>query len=69
MEEKVLNIAKKILETDDISLETSKESCELWDSLAHIMIIAELADTLNIIVPMEESERINCIKDFLKYVK
>lgn len=68
-ETKLLEIAKNFMEADDITLDTSREEVEGWDSLAHVMLISAAAEDLGIKVPIEDSENIMCLKDILKYEK
>ena len=44
MKEKVIEIMKDVLETEDISLNTSQENCENWNSLRQLNLVSELED-------------------------
>jgi len=68
-ERKLLEIAKNFFEENDVTLDTPREEVEGWDSLAHVMLIAAVAEDLGIKVPIEDSENIKCLKDILKYEK
>lgn len=68
-ETKLLEIAKNFFEENDITIDTRREEVEGWDSLAHVMLISAVAEDLGIKVPIEESEKIKCLKDVLKYEK
>lgn len=69
MEEKLLNIAKEILETEDITLDTLREECEKWDSAAHLILLSEIEEQFEIEVQIEEVDSIKCLRDFLEFLK
>ena len=70
MEKKLLEIFATILDIDSnmLSLDSSKLDLVEWDSLASIRIIAEFEEVFNKEVPLEDMESISKIKDFLKYL-
>ena len=68
-EEKLLEIAKEILDNNEVKLDTKKEEIETWDSLAHVMLIASVAEGFGIDVPANQMSEITCLRDFLKYEK
>jgi acyl carrier protein len=70
MEDKILEIASKVLglNKNSLTLESNRDDIYEWDSLAHLNLIAEIEEELNIIVPFEEIENIYYLKDFLKYL-
>lgn len=68
-QKELLEIAKTFFEADDLTLDTLREEVEGWDSLAHVMLISDVAENLGIKVPIEAFEDINCLKDILKYEK
>jgi acyl carrier protein len=47
MKEKVIEVMKEVLETEDISLNTSQENCENWNSLRHLNLVSELEEAFN----------------------
>ncbi|WP_425449710.1 acyl carrier protein [Dethiothermospora halolimnae] len=59
----VLNISE-----GEIDVNTSRDYLEEWDSLAHIQIIAELEEQMDISIPFEEVAEIKEVKDFKKYI-
>ena len=62
---KIANILK--INRDEINMELKKDDLPSWDSLAHIALVAELEEELNIEIPIEEVPYINCLNDFKKY--
>lgn len=69
MEEKLLHIAKEILDTEGINLDTPRDKCEEWDSAAHLILLSELEEEMGIEIPLEEVETLKCLRDFLKFAK
>ena len=66
-EKKLLEMARELLETDEIDMETGRESVENWDSLIHVMLIAAVAENFGVNVPNNEMSKIHCLKDFKNY--
>lgn len=65
----LLETAKGIIGDKSIKIDTPRECAEGWDSLAHVMLLAAIADKFRINIPINESSKINCLKDLLKYEK
>jgi len=68
-EEEILEIAKRVLETDKVDLFANRENIDEWDSLAHLQIISEVEDKFDISIPFEEVPDIKSLSDFLKYIE
>jgi len=68
-EEEILEIAKRVLETDKVDLFANRENIDEWDSLAHLQIISEVEDKFDISIPFEEVSDIKSLSDFLKYIE
>ena len=70
MEEKIIEIAASIFEMDPrkLTIENSRDEIEKWDSLAHVMLIAEIEEQFGVSIPFEETGNIHQLKDFLRYV-
>ena len=54
MKEKVLGIMTNVLETEDISMDTSQNNCENWNSLRHLNLVSELEDEFDVEFEPEE---------------
>ena len=65
MEEKLLNIAKEIFDTEELTLDTKKEEIAEWDSAANLILLSEIEEELEIEVSIEKIEEISCLRDFL----
>ncbi len=69
MGEKLLEIAKEILEIENITLETDRAGCEEWDSAAHLVLLSEIEEQFGVEIPIEEVGYIKCLHDFLKFLE
>ncbi|MCI8779899.1 MAG: acyl carrier protein [Lachnospiraceae bacterium] len=69
MEEKLLNIAKEILEIEDITLDTEKAGCTEWDSAAHLVLLSEIEEEFGAEIPIEAVDSIKCLRDFLNFLE
>ncbi|MBU2699193.1 acyl carrier protein [Sporomusaceae bacterium BoRhaA] len=54
---------------ENLSLETSKNELENWDSLAHLQVIAEIEEAFSVSIPFEVIAQLTTIGDFAKYIK
>lgn len=68
--EKFLELIANVMEVpvNSISLETTRESLEVWDSLMQLRITGELEDVYKISIPLEEVSKLDKLEDFYKYV-
>ncbi len=71
MKAKLLGIVSKIIKVplENLSLETSRQEVESWDSFAQLYLISEIEENFNIVIPIEEITQIYRISDFMKYLK
>ena len=69
-EEVILKIAKKIFKkTKKINLDSNTKNITDWDSMNHIILIMEINKKYKISISLEESVKINSIKNILKIVQ
>ena len=68
MEERVLNVLKRVLELTEIDETCSQQSCEAWDSLRHLDLAVELEMEFDIIIEPEEITQMKSFEDILKIV-
>lgn len=69
MEEKVLKILKEIFELDTVDVTCSQTSCEAWDSMGQLNIVAELEDAFAINLEPEEIGAMKCFDDIIRILK
>lgn len=44
MDDKILEIMKRVFNTQDVSVQSNQSNCDKWDSLHHLNLIVELED-------------------------
>ena len=54
MDDKILDIMRKVFKCEDISIESSQSNCENWDSMHHLDFIVELESVFDIEFEPEE---------------
>lgn len=63
MEDKIIEILRNVLETNDINSESSQQNCEKWDSLHQLNLVIELEDAFDITLEPEEIAEMKSVKD------
>ncbi len=66
METKIIEILKNVLETENISTDTSQTNCDNWDSLRHLSLVVELEDAFDVSLEPEEIAAMRSVKDIEK---
>jgi len=61
MEQKVLDILKETFELDSVDRTCSQITCDAWDSMGQLNLVAELEDAFDISL---EPEEIGTMKSF-----
>jgi acyl carrier protein len=69
MKDKVIKIMKDVLETEDISLNTSQDNCENWNSLRHLNLVSELEDEFGVEFEPEEIAEMHSVNSIIEIVK
>ena len=69
MKEKVIEIMKDVLETEDVSLNTSQENCENWNSLRQLNLVSELEDEFDVEFEPEEIAEMKSVEKILEVIK
>ena len=52
MEEKVLEILKRVFELDHVDETCSQETCEKWDSMGQLSLVVELESEFGVTLEM-----------------
>lgn len=63
MEDKIINLLKGVLETDNVDINTSRDNCGNWDSMHHLMLVVELESQFHIELQPEEIESMRNVLD------
>lgn len=68
MKEKIIALIEAALEVPagTITEDTMIADVEQWDSLAHVMIIGELEETLGISLPLEDAADLTGVRELLE---
>lgn len=69
MKEKVIEIMKDVLETEDISLNTSQENCENWNSLRHLNLVSELEEAFDMEFEPEEIADMHSVHSIIEIIQ
>ena len=69
LEEKVLTIAKNVLENKKISLKSKMEDIPEWDSLKHIQLIIAIEENFKISIDFEDTLEMTSIINIYDQVK
>lgn len=62
MDDKILNIMRRVFETPDVNVNSSQANCENWDSLHHLNLIVELEDAFDTEFEPEEIAEMKSFK-------
>ncbi len=68
MEEKILEILKNVFELECVDRTCSQSTCESWDSMGQLNLVAELEDAFDIIFEPEEMAMMKSYQDILSLV-
>ena len=70
MEERICDLVKRILETDEeITIETEIEDVDEWDSFGQVAIMSEIEKCFQIKISYEDMITMNSIKTIIKVVE
>lgn len=69
MKEKVLEILTNVLETEEISMDTSQNNCENWNSLRHLNLVSELEDEFDVEFEPEEIAEMISVEKILETIQ
>ena len=69
MEDKLIEIMREVLGSDEVTLDTERALCVEWDSAAHLILLSAIEEDLEIEVPIEEVANIMTPRDFLKFAR
>lgn len=69
MEEKILDILKETFELDYVDHTCSQSSCDAWDSMGQLNLVAELEDAFDISLEPEEIGTMKSFDDIVRILK
>ncbi len=65
MEEKILEVLKETFELDTVDVSISQQNCEVWDSMGHLNLVADLEDAFDITLEPQDIERMKSFNDIV----
>ena len=68
MEEKILEILKETFELETVDKSCSQKTCEAWDSMGQLNLVAELEETFDISLEPEEIGEMTSFDDVVRIV-
>lgn len=69
MEEKVLEILKRVFELENVDTTFSQETCEKWDSMSQLNLIVELESEFDISIEPDEIDKLKSYNDIVKVIR
>ena len=68
MEEKVLEILKRVFELDTVDKTCSQENCEKWDSMGQLNLVVELESEFDISIEPDEISEMRSFEDIINII-
>ena len=71
MEKEFLEFIAEIFECDpsELSLDTTSDDIEIWDSLMQLRLVGEISDKYDVEIPIDEVADIKNLRGFFNYIK
>lgn len=69
MENKVLEILKEVFELDSVDSTCSQSTCDSWDSMGQLNLVAELEDVFAVSLEPEEIGTMKSFNDIIRILK
>ena len=69
MEQKVLEILKRLFELDNIDETCSQDTCAKWDSMGQLNLVVELESEFDIELEPEEIGEMKSFMDIIRILK
>lgn len=69
MANKVFEILKEVFELEIVDNTCSQTTCEKWDSMGQLNLVAELEDAFDISLEPEEIGTMKCYDDIIRILK
>lgn len=68
MEQKVVEIMKRVFESDEVDENTSQENFPEWDSMKNLSLAFEIEQEFNISLEPEEMAKMRSVKDIVSVI-
>lgn len=66
MEDKVLKILKDVFEIESVDKTCSQKTCDAWDSMGQLNLVAELEAVFDVSLEPEEIGEMKCYDDIIR---
>lgn len=68
MEDKIIEILKNVLETENVNLDSNQDNTENWDSLHQLSLVVELEDVFGVTLEPEEIAEMKSVAEIKKII-
>lgn len=69
MEQRILDILKEVFELEIVDTSCSQDTCDAWDSMGQLNLVAELEDAFDISLEPEEIGTMKSYNDILRILE
>lgn len=69
MEERILDVLKETFELETVDKTCSQTTCDAWDSMGQLNLVAELEDTFDVSLEPEEIGTMKSYDDIVRILK
>lgn len=69
MEERILEVLKSTFELSEVDSSCSQSTCEEWDSMGQLNLVAELEDAFDVSLEPEEIGTMKSFDDIVRILK
>ena len=69
MDQKLIDICKKIFKTNDVFETSSPGNLEAWDSLSHIQLLSDIEEKFKVNIPPDIGVEFNDIRSIDEWLK
>lgn len=69
MEQKILEILKETFDLDNVDTSCSQDTCDAWDSMGQLNLVADLEDAFEITLEPEEIGAMKSFDDIIRILK
>lgn len=68
MEDKIIEILKNVLETENVNIDSNQDNTENWDSLHQLSLVVELEDVFGVTLEPEEIAEMKSVAEIKKII-
>lgn len=69
MEQRILDVLKEAFELETVDTSCSQETCDAWDSMGQLNLVAELEDAFDVSLEPEEIGTMKSYNDIVRILK